>query len=209
MSGTAVSRKFNDMKKILSFLLVLCSAPAFCQVESYRTSIYTSDELAADIQDAVEENQSRGLAADMLNASAKAIMGIGTGYVTSAMDFGINFIGQLVTKKAEDKKNWEETVKKESEYVARINTISELSDLYNGISFDGPMDPKGMRFNGIGCMKMHDKDTSFFISCHINKDKIYRIVNHSKFELVLDTLIINPFIPIVERQSTILLFYCF
>lgn len=181
------------MKKFLSLLLILSSATAFCQVESYKTSIYTSDELAAEIQSAVEENQSRGLGMDMLNAGAKALMGIGTGYVTSAMDFGVNFIGQLVTKKSEDKKNWEETVEKESEYTANINTIAELNDFYDSISFDGPMDPRGMRFNGIGCLKMHDKDTSFFISCHINKDKIYRIVNHSKFELVLDTLVINPF----------------
>lgn len=181
------------MKKIFSLLLILCSAAAYCQVESYRTSIYTSDELAAEIQDAVEEKQSRGQLADMLNAGAHAMLGIGTGYVTSAMDLGVNFIGQLVTKNAENRKNWEETVKKESKYTAQINTIAELNDFYDTISFDGPMDPRGMRFNGIGCLKMHDKDTSFFISCHIDKEKIYRIVNHSKFELVLDTLIINPF----------------
>ena len=182
------------MKKFLClFLLILNSAAAFCQVESYKTSIYTSDELADEIQAAVEENRSRGLGADMLNAGAKAFMGIGTGYVTSALDFGVNFIGQLITKKATNQKNWEETVAKESKYATEISTIAELNDFYDMISLDGPMDPKGMRFDGIGCLKMHDKDTSFFMSCHINKDKIYRIVNHSKFELVLDTLIINPF----------------
>lgn len=181
------------MKKFLSLFLILSSATAFCQIESYKTSIYTSDELAAEIQSAVEEKESRGQFADMLNAGAQAMLGIGTGYVSSAVDMGINFIGHLVTKNSEDKKKWEETVKKESEYKTDISTIAELNDFYDSISFDGPMDPKGMRFNGIGCLKMHDKDTSFFISCHINKDKIYRIVNHSKFELVLDTLVINPF----------------
>lgn len=181
------------MKKILSLLLLLSSASAFCQVESYTTSIYTSDELAAEIQNAVEEKMSRGLGVDMLNAGTKAMMGIGTGYVTSTIDFGVNFIGKLATRKAENRKSWEETVKKESAYVTRINTVAELNDFYSGISFDGPMDPKGMKFNGIGCINMHDKDTSFFISCHINRDKIHRIVDHSKFELVLDTLVINPF----------------
>lgn len=181
------------MKKLISLLFIFCSASAFCQVESFTTSIYTSDELAGEIQTAFEEKQSRGLASDMLNAGAKALMGIGTGYVSSALDLGVNFIGQLVTKKAEEKKEWEETIQKESEYATRINTIAELNDFYDTISFDGPMDPKGMRFNGIGCLKMHDKDTSFFMSCHINRDRINRIVNHSKFELALDTLIINPF----------------
>lgn len=181
------------MKKLFSLFFILSSAVAFGQVESYRTTIYTSDELAAEIQTVVDENNSRGLGMDMFTAGANALLGIGTGYISSAMDLSVNFIGQLVTKNAEQRKSWEEAVKKENEYTAQINTIAELNDFYDSISFDGPMDPKGMRFNGIGCLKMHDKDTSFFMSCHINKDKIYRIVNHSKFELVLDTLVINPF----------------
>ncbi len=174
-------------------MLVLSSVTAFCQVESYKTMIYTSEELADDIRTAFDESQSRGLGTDMFNAGANAFLGAGTGYISSVMDFSINFIGQLITKKAENHKDWEEMVKKESEYATVINTIAELNDFYDAISFDGPMDPKGMRFNGIGCLKMHDKDTSFFMSCHINKDRINRIVNHSKFELVLDTLVINPF----------------
>ncbi|MCQ2187557.1 MAG: hypothetical protein MJY73_04330 [Bacteroidales bacterium] len=181
------------MKKFFSLFFILASTAAFGQVESYQTTIYTSDELADEIQSVVDENQSRGLGADMFAAGANALLGIGTGYISSAMDFSVNLIGQLVTKNAEHRENWEETIKKENEYTAQINTIAELNDFYDSISFDGPMDPKGMRFNGIGCLKMHDKDTSFFMSCHINKDKIYRIVNHSKFELVLDTLVINPF----------------
>jgi hypothetical protein len=54
------------------------------------------------------------------------------------------------------------------------------------------MDPQGMTFDGIGCLRMNGSDTVFYISCHINRDKIDRIVKHSKFELVLDTLVINP-----------------
>lgn len=182
------------MKKLLSLIFILCSITAFGQVESYKTFIYTSDELAEDIQAAYDERQSqRGLGEDMLNAGVNALKGIGAGYITTAIDFGVNFIGQLITKKAEEHKDWEETVKKESEYVTNINTIAELNDFYDKISLDGPMDPKGMKFNGIGCLKMHDKDTSFFMSCHINKERINRIVEHSKFELVLDTLIVNPF----------------
>ena len=181
------------MKKLFSLFFILISAVAFGQVESYQTTIYTSEELASEIQTVVDESKSRGLGGDMFAAGTNAFLGIGTGYISSAVDLGVNFIGQLVTKNAEHRKSWEEAVKKENEYTAQINTIAELNDFYDSISFDGPMDPKGMRFNGIGCLKMHDKDTSFFMSCHIDRDKIYRIVNHSKFELVLDTLVINPF----------------
>jgi hypothetical protein len=39
---------------------------------------------------------------------------------------------------------------------------------------------------------MEGNDTVFFVSCHIDQTKLNRIVNHSKFELVLDTLKISP-----------------
>ena len=57
---------------------------------------------------------------------------------------------------------------------------------------EGALDPAGMKFDGIGCLKKEGEDTVFFISCHIDRSKLYRIINHSKFELVLDTLIISP-----------------
>jgi hypothetical protein len=55
------------------------------------------------------------------------------------------------------------------------------------------MDPAGMNFNGIGCLRTIEGDTVFYLSCHIDPLKINRIVNHSKFELSLDTLIIDPY----------------
>jgi hypothetical protein len=104
----------------------------------------------------------------------------------------VNAIGALVTRNARQKKEWEEAVKKENVYQTVINSVSEMSDFYDDTSFDGAMDPKGMRFNGIGCLRTEGRDTMFYISCHIDRSKLYRIINHSKFELVLDTLIISP-----------------
>ena len=63
------------------------------------------------------------------------------------------------------------------------------------------MDPKGMRFNGIGCLRKNGDDTVFYISMHINRQKINRIVEHSKFELVLDTLIISPYFSNLPNSS--------
>ena len=39
---------------------------------------------------------------------------------------------------------------------------------------------------------MDGNDTLFYVSLHIDRTKLYRIINHSKFELVLDTLILSP-----------------
>lgn len=178
------------------FLLIWGSVNSSAQPTKrveYSTFIYTSDDISDEIQRAVDESQARGLGEDLLNAGLSALKGIGAGYVSSFIDMGVSSIGSLITKQARDKQAWEEAVKKENSFSLVINTVSEISDFYDKISFDGPMDPKGMKFNGIGCIKTEGKDTSFFVSCHINRDRIGRIVEHSKFELVMDSLIVSPY----------------
>lgn len=158
----------------------------------YTTFIYTSDDLADQIAQQSSEAQSRGYLADLFGAAKNATKGMASGYVSSFIDMGVNAIGALFTTRARHQKEWLETVKKENSYQTQINTVSEVNDFYKEPSFDGAMDPKGMTFDGIGCLRKDGADTLFYISCHIDRSKIYRIINHSKFELVLDTLIVSP-----------------
>lgn len=182
------------MKK--SIIIVLCLIWALygkAQGVEYQTFIYTSDELADEIAKQSEElGTSRGYLGDLFNASKEAVKGIASGYVTSFIDLGVNAVGALFTRNSRLKEEWEETVKQENVYQTQISTVSEVNDFYKQTSFDGAMDPKGMRFNGIGCLRKENNDTVFYISCHIDRSKISRIINHSKFELVLDTLVISP-----------------
>ena len=163
------------------------------KVVEYKTFIYTSDDLANDISKLNDErDSSRGYLGDLFSATTGAMKGLAGGYVTSFIDMGVSAIGALVTRNARHKKEWEEAVKKENVYQTVINSVSEMSDFYDSPSFDGAMDPKGMRFDGIGCLRKEGHDTMFYISCHIDRDKLHRIINHSKFELVVDTLILSP-----------------
>ena len=182
------------MKKSIVILLCLFwTLYSKAQGVEYQTFIYTSDELADEIAKQSEElGTSRGYLGDLFNASKEAGKGIVSGYVTSFIDLGVNAIGALLTRNSRLKEEWEETVKQENVYQTQISTVSEVNDFYKQTSFDGAMDPKGMRFDGIGCLRKENKDTVFYISCHIDRSKINRIINHSKFELVLDTLIISP-----------------
>lgn len=182
------------MKKITSILaLSLISFSGMAQRVEYQTFIYTSDDLAEEIaRQSEERGTSRSYLGDLLNAGKESMKGIASGYVTSFIDLGVNAIGSLVTRNSRLKEEWEETVKSENVYQTQISTVSEMNDFYKETSFDGAMDPKGMRFDGIGCMRKEGNDTVFYISCHIDRSKINRIINHSKFELVLDTLIISP-----------------
>lgn len=182
------------MKKfILTACLFLCSIFMMAQEIEYQTFIYTSDDLSNEIaEQSAEFRSSRGYLPDLGLAALNAGKSIASGYVTSFIDWGVNAIGALVTRNSRLKEEWKKTVEAENVYETKISTVSEVNDFYRERSWDSAMDPKGMRFDGIGCLRMEGSDTVFYISCHVDRSKINRIINHSKFELVLDTLIISP-----------------
>lgn len=194
---------------ILAFTAVWLAPTETKAQVTYETFIYTSDALSSEIQDLSNERAARGgYMADLGMAMANAGKGIAGGYVTSFIDMGVNAIASLITRPSRLKKEWEETVEAESTFETEFGTVSELNDFYSVPSTDGAMDPRGMRFNGIGCLRRGEKgDTVFYISCHVDHSKLYRIVNHSKFELVLDTLILCPKESNLPNSSLPLPFY--
>src|ERR1035437_9054706 len=170
--------------------LCLCTPLLFAQgekKESYKSFIYTDENL-----DQLIQQSELGERSIFLDAFPTADDGIGMGYFTSVIDLGVNAVGALIIQNSENHKKWKEIVDAENKSSISIGTISGLKDFYSKSSFDGVLDPKGMTFNGIGCLRTEGSDTVFYVSCHINKEKIYNIVSHSKFELVLDNLIIDP-----------------
>ena len=182
------------MKKFFLFLFTLSlSFAGVAQTLEYKTFIYTSNDLAAEIQQVnASQDATRRFGSDLLNATLNASKGIASGYVTSFIDMGVNAIASLLTRNARLKQEWEETVNAENTWTYPISSVEEMRDFYREPSRAGALDPMDMCFDGIGCLRMEGNDTVFFLSCHIDRSKLHCIVNHSKFELVLDTLIVSP-----------------
>jgi hypothetical protein len=165
------------------------------KVSRYETFVYTNGKINVLIQQELEkqkENQ-RGFLGDLGGTVLNAGKGIVGGYFTSVFGIGANAIVGLINQSANNKIKWEEIVKAENSYQENLATIEPINNFYSRQSFFGPMDPDGMNFSGIGCVRTIGNDTVFYISCHIDESKISRIINHSKFELSLDTLIIDPY----------------
>jgi len=163
------------------------------KISRYETFVYTSDNIDRLIRQEYKNQQERGgYLGDLGIAALNAGKGITGGYVTSAIDLGVNAIAALFTRSVNDKIKWEEIVKAENSYQETLATVEPINNFYSKPSFDGPLDPAGMNFNGIGCLRTVDGDTALYVSCHIDESKISRIINHTKFELSLDTLIIDP-----------------
>lgn len=120
------------MKKTLSLLVFLLSSIVIlAQSVEYQTFIYTSDDLADEIQNLCEErNSTRSYMGDLFNASKESVKGIASGYVTSFIDLGVNAIGTLLTRNSRLKDEWEETVRSENIYTTKISTVSEMNDFY-------------------------------------------------------------------------------
>ena len=187
----------GNMKRSICVLLVLLSISAVLyannkkEVIAYTTIIYTDKTLAQELVNA--EKETRGFGEDILASMGNAAIGVATGYISSIADFGIQAIGQLILLDRKHKQEWQETVAKECVATDKIGTLYALNDFYTSGSSKGAMDPTGLQFNGIGCLAKTGNDTAFYISCHLNREKLDRILNHSKFELTLDTLILNPY----------------
>ena len=178
---------------LAAFAIMCCTAKA--QVVKYETFIYTSKDLPKEIQRVNKEqdaDRTRRFGAGAISSAADAGKGIVSGYITSFIDMGVNAVASLVTSRARQKSEWLEEVQAENSWSTTIGNVDEMKDFYSIPSESGALDPEGMCFNGIGCLRQENGDTVFFVSCHIDRTKLNRIVNHSKFELTLDTLIISP-----------------
>lgn len=186
------------MKKSLLLCCVLLLACAAIQAKPlivYKTIVYTDSTLTNDLsaEELLPNDDSRGFGTGLLNALGNAALGVATGYISSIVDLGIQAIGQLITMDRRHREEWLETATKECSYSSSMGTLYAINDFYSQGSDLGALDPTGIQFNGIGCLATVAEDTSFYISCHLNRQKLNRIKDHSKFELIVDTVIINPY----------------
>lgn len=195
------AKTINQFKNIAVSVLIatlsipLAQAQKQEKVSRYETKIYTSDKVGLLIQDEYRKQSAntRGYFGDLGIAALNAGKGIAGGYVSAFVDVGVNALVSLFTKNATNKQAWENIIKAENFYTETLATLEAINGFYSAPSFDGPLDPAGMNFYGIGCVRTIDQDTVFYISTRIDETKINRIINHSKFELLLDTLIIDPY----------------
>jgi len=158
-------------------------------VMAYQTTIYTDTTLTQALG---ASDDTRGFGADLLASLSNAAIGAATGYISSVVDLGIQALGQLITMDRRHKQEWLETATKECTFTSSVGTLYALNDFYATGSSKGALDPAGMQFNGLGCLATIGTDTSFYVSCHLNRQKLHRLMDHSKFELIPDTIIINP-----------------
>ena len=171
---------------------------------SFDMMVYHSTDVSAKVNDMYNqvslalETGDRGFWEKEGNEALDAVGGIVSTNVLSLVLSGVNAIGNLFKdkkdKKAEEKQTWQQLVQKENTYEETIAVLQNLGDFYGNISTAGALDPTSIKFSGISCLQRRGEDTVLYISYKLDTaaTALSRIVCHSKFQLMLDTLIFKP-----------------
>jgi hypothetical protein len=133
-------------------------------------------------------------------------------------------VSAIVGAARSKKPDWQKAVNNESQFIRVLPMHTEVLDFYSKPSTVGPLDPTDMYFNGFGCRQVieyrlsndnnNDNETStssqadsiqevFYVSCKVRTDAYgyTRMLNHSKFEIYIDSLRFSPYLCDLPNDS--------
>lgn len=124
---------------------------------------------------------------------------------------GINLIVKAVGMEKENYNNWNLTTQKELTFSKTFPMQNEISDFYQSPSTVGALDPNGIIFKGFGCKQYvvyregreEYKIPVIIVACSLDTtlQGKQRISHHSKFQMVVDSIIFNPFLCNIPNDS--------
>lgn len=135
-----------------------------------------------------DHNVSRSLLAAM---GTKALSTL----TTSVSSIVVQELMKLTSIRKNRKEKWGKMIKNECRYEESINYLNNLGDFYAKGSFDGPLDPSDLYFDGFTINVKRDNRDVMRFYCHIDlsDEGLDEIFNHSKFLLVLDSMYFYPY----------------
>lgn len=118
----------------------------------------------------------------MLTAGTAAIVNV-------AANEAIN----LLNVRSTQKKAWMAMRQKECTFVDSLQSVNGQCDFYGSSSSFGPLDPSDMVFDGITLAAQRNGHEVLRMVCHIDSSRFNELFLHSRFFLVLDSLVFHPF----------------
>lgn len=148
----------------------------------------------------LDGSSDRGVISDIVNIYRSTFSNNIVSMSSDLIEVGIRAITEVVKSK---RPKWEESIKKESEFVKILPAHTEILDFYKAPSTRGPLDPRDILFSGFGCRQYLEYvdetgetrcEEVFYLRCKIDDSElgIARMLNHSKFEMYVDSLSFNP-----------------
>ncbi len=170
---------------------VSAQLPKVVPADSWQVNIRTMNpEMREKITETMEQldgsEEDRGLISEIGQA-------VGFGLVSSAVDIIVTETFNLAQMRKRQKQEWMKMIEKENNYTDSISSIKGLNDFYTSPSSRGALDPSDINFDGIEIRGIKDGQEVIYMSCSIDRSKLDNLFNHSKFNLVIDTLAFYPY----------------
>ena len=122
---------------------------------------------------------------------------IGTSVLTGGIAAVVNVIGteiiNLTQIRSKQKKAWEEMRQKECTFADSLQSVKGQTDFYGRQSIYGPLDPSDMNFDGITLRANRKGKEVLKMVCHIDTTRFDHLFLHSKFYLLVDTIVFHPY----------------
>lgn len=164
------------------------NAPAeFMQVDINPMSPVTREKITRAAEEMQQRGGStRGVVTDVFKAA-------GFGAVSSLIDVATTEIIHLFSYRKEQKNKWLRLIENENNYTDSISSMRGLNDFYTETSRFGALDPSNINFDGISIRGQRNGEEVLFLSCHIDTTRLEHLFQHSKFYLVVDSIVFNPY----------------
>lgn len=122
---------------------------------------------------------------------------LGTSMLSGGVTAVVNVLGteiiNLTQIRSKQKKAWQDMRKREFTFVDSLQSVKGQSDFYSRLSNYGPLDPSDMNFDGITFKANKGGEEVLKIVCHIDTTKFDHLFMHSKFYMVVDTIVFHPY----------------
>ena len=204
------------MKRLFAFLFITALAfsvsaktkqkdfdneSGYAAQRTYILTVQENNEASINrLNQSLDRGNERGALIDLVNIYRSKFSNKIVSTSADLIEVGIRALTEIVKSK---RPKWEEAVTKESKFVKMLPSHTEILDFYKAPSTRGPLDPRDMLFSGFGCrqyIEYKDKagntkrEEVFYLRCKIDTTQlgVARILNHSKFEMYVDSLSFNP-----------------
>jgi len=169
---------------------------------------YEINKKLSNVESRVGE-RTRGLTDDLFMSLRETFSQKSGSMADMLLDAGINEIAELVK---DHRKDWKEAVIKECSFSKSFEMNQEISDFYSRMSPSGAMDLNDIAFRGFSFrqhIRYNDSKAAplevLYASFSIDTTEvgINRMVHHSKFQVVLDSLRFNPYLCEIPNDSVV------
>ena len=161
--------------------------------------IQETNERLTSMQDASNSQAQRGLLGDLIWTGLTSAFKQKTVNATSNLaSLGLSYLNEALKSNRE---KWYNKASWQCHYHQVLSAESTIDDFYALPSVKGAMDPENLKFEGFG-LKNYIEVTDgtnegvgvIYLYCKMRRDSagLRHIINHSKFLVEIDSLVVNP-----------------